>query len=276
LGSYDIQDFELDVIEASHEVPIVVDFWADWCGPCRVLGPILEKLAAESGDRWRLAKVDTERFPEEASRYGVRGIPNVKLFTDGAPAGEFVGALPEAQVREWLQRMLPSDADRAVASALEEANRLSEEGRFLEAQKVLESALESAAADSRLTLGLARIVVFQDPARARTLLADLDYDAGDQDLVESTLRLASLLDAEPSSGDSEGTDMKGRFAEALGRLRQRDFERAFEGLLVVLREGPVDLREAAGEACVALFQFLGPSHPAVTRFRGEVAGALYR
>ncbi|MGB3544013.1 thioredoxin, partial [Rubrivirga sp.] len=110
-------DFSTDVLDASRSRPVVVDFWAPWCGPCRALGPTLEKLDREAGDRWTLAKVNTDEHPELMQRYGVRGIPAVKLFVDGAVVGEFTGALPEAQVRQWLNQHIPSPAREKVQAA---------------------------------------------------------------------------------------------------------------------------------------------------------------
>ncbi len=273
---YDVQDFEAEVIQASHERPIVVDFWAEWCAPCRILGPILEKLAAESEDRWRLAKVDTERFPEEASRYGVRGIPNVKLFVDGAPVGEFVGALPESLVRDWLGRMIPTDADRSVARALGEAKRFLDQGRFGEAQKELEAALEISPEDPKLKLELARVVVFDDPTRARSLLDHLDTDPADQDSVDAVNSFARLFEVERQPEAPKVIEVERYYLQAVQRLKARDFVGALEGILQVLREGSGSIREEAGELCAEVFQYLGSSHPVVTRFRGEVASALYR
>ena len=100
--------FQKNVIDVSHRKPVLVDFWAPWCGPCRVLGPTLEKLAKESQGAWRLVKINTDTYPDISQKFGVRGIPAVKLFKDGAVADEFVGALPEHQVRAWLQKAIES------------------------------------------------------------------------------------------------------------------------------------------------------------------------
>ena len=273
---YDIQDFGIDVIEASHECPVVVDFWAEWCAPCRILGPMLEKLAAESVDRWRLAKVDTDRFPEEASRYGVSGIPNVKLFVDGVPVGEFVGALPESQVIDWLERTLPSKAEQQVARVLGIVKECAKEGRSEEARVALEAALAGLPEEPRLKLELARIVVFEDPARARALVAGVGRRTADERVLDSVLRFIRLLDTGGGWEESEEAGPERSYAEATERLRERDFISALERLLDVLRTGSGRIREEAGGTCTALFHCLGPSHPAVTRFRSEVAGALYR
>ncbi len=100
-------DFQQDVIETSRRKPVLVDFWAPWCGPCRMLSPTLDRLARESKGAWRLVKINTDQHPDLATRYEVRGIPAVKLFVNGAVAAEFVGALPEHAVRQWLDEHLP-------------------------------------------------------------------------------------------------------------------------------------------------------------------------
>src|SRR5437868_2118803 len=113
----EVADFQSDVLEASHERPVLVDFWAPWCGPCRMLGPVLEKLADSSNGDWTLAKVNTDENQAVAGKYGIMSIPAVKLFVDGEVADEFVGALPESAVREWLEKALPSETKQRLAQA---------------------------------------------------------------------------------------------------------------------------------------------------------------
>jgi putative thioredoxin len=104
MSEYDSDDFQADVIERSHEVPVVVDFWAEWCGPCKALGPVLEKLAGEAGGRWRLAKVDTDKHREAAAGYGIRSIPNVKLFVDGRSRSSSARCPSRPSASGWRRR----------------------------------------------------------------------------------------------------------------------------------------------------------------------------
>ncbi|MCH7818776.1 MAG: thioredoxin [Candidatus Marinimicrobia bacterium] len=104
-------DFQSDVIEASKSTPVLVDFWASWCGPCVYLSPTLEKLAEEAGDTWNLIKVNTESQQDLAVKYGIRSIPNVKLFVNGEISGEFIGALPEEEIKQWLELNIPKDSE---------------------------------------------------------------------------------------------------------------------------------------------------------------------
>jgi putative thioredoxin len=100
-------DFDLTVVERSRTVPVVVDFWADWCGPCEVLGSIVEALVAESGGRWELVKVDVDAYPRVVQDYGLRSVPTVKMFHDGRVVAELVGLRPVAELRRWLEANLP-------------------------------------------------------------------------------------------------------------------------------------------------------------------------
>src|SRR5690606_34699805 len=151
----DVGGAELDaaVLERSHETPVLVDFWAPWCGPCRALGPVLEQLANEFGGTFVLAKVDTEAHPELGSRFQVRSIPAVKLFHRGQPIAEFVGALPGSAVRRFLETHLPSEADALLRDAEE---RLAQ-GDRTGAREVLREALEADPQHAGAHLRLARL-----------------------------------------------------------------------------------------------------------------------
>lgn len=107
--SHEITNFQSDVVQQSSSKPVLVDFWAPWCGPCRMLGPVLDELAGEAGEKWKLAKVNVDEYQSEASQFQVRSIPSVKLFHNGTVIAEFVGALPKDQIQSWLAQHLPAN-----------------------------------------------------------------------------------------------------------------------------------------------------------------------
>jgi len=160
-------EFEEQVIEASRQHPIVVDFWAAWCTPCLMLGPLLERVVNSYAGRLRLARVDVEQHQEEARRYGIQGIPAVKVFRDGKVVSEFVGALPEGHIRRALEQALPSEADESAR----EGDRLQADGSASEARDRYEQALESTPNHPGALLRLAQLAAQEDQletARAGT------------------------------------------------------------------------------------------------------------
>jgi putative thioredoxin len=271
---HEVADFRQDVIEASRLRPVLVDFWAPWCGPCLVLGPVLERLAEEErarsdGGRWTLAKVNTDEHPELTVPYGIRGIPAVKLFVDGAVAAEFVGALPEYAVRQWLDEHLPSPAKRHLAAAqaaLARGDRDAAPAAFEAA--LAEAALAEGPVADEARLGLARLVVFEDPASAASLAAGLFAPE-----AEPVRTLAALLQRDPA-GLPEGP-VRDAYAEALRALQAGDFDTALDGFIVVLQRDRAYDDDGARKAAVALFQVLGEDDPVVKQHRPAFNRSLY-
>lgn len=274
-------DFQREVIEASHQTPIVVDFWADWCGPCRILGPTLEKLAGEARGTWRLVKVDTERYPEIAARYGIRGIPAVKLIVDGEVAGEFVGALPETAVRGWLDENLPTVGQELLAQAKQQIAT----GRVEPAKEMLEQLLTEDPQAHEARLLLARLFFVDDPARAEELARAVPEDHEQADERESLLQLshlrilAELDDAAAkqriANGQKSKPEVLARYLQGVRAFAGGEYETALEAWIeVVSRDRELD-DDGARRATVALFKLLGEENELTRRFRRPFSAALY-
>ena len=238
-------DFEREVIERSHTTPVVVDFWAAWCGPCRMLGPILERAAEARGDRVVLAKLDTDANPGLARRFGIQGIPAVKAFRDGQVVDEFVGVQPPAQVERFFDSLVPSEADALVRAGDEASLR-----RALE--------LEPARTD------------------AAVALAELLYRRGER---EEALRLvqnvagnfrAEGLAARMRLEEQDALDL----GEAFRALDAGDRERALE-LLADAIPSADGHRDDLRRVVVAILDELGVEDPLARDARRRLAAALY-
>jgi len=270
------RDFEREVLDRSDETPVVVDFWAPWCGPCRTLGPLLERLADEHRGAFVLAKVDVDQAPGLAAAFGVQGIPAVKGFRDGAIVAEFVGAQPEAVVRQFLARVLPSDTDRLVR----EARDLSP----AEAEAALRKALERESRHPRALIELARRL--GERGETAEALALLELVAGQGKIVDEAERLAaSIRMRSDGAGDesalrrriaADPNDLDARIALGRALAAHERYEDALAELLAAVQKDPAHDDAAARKAMVDLFSVLGHEHPLTDRFRTELAKALYR
>ena len=272
-------NFEADVLERSHEVPVLVDFWAPWCGPCRVLGPVLEKLADEYSGKFVLAKINVDESPSLAGAFGVQGIPAVKLIKDGEIAGEFTGALPEPAVREMLSRYLPSEYDEQA----DEAADLEEQGKPAEAQAIYQSILDAEPTHAKSLLGLGRVLMnagdrdgaletlerispaAEERKIADRLIARLQLQ-GDQSADEATLR--QKLAAQPDS-------VEARFDLAQALAANEKFEEALSEFLDIVKSDREFRDDGARKAMVQIFEVLGPDHPLTDKYRSELATVLF-
>lgn len=273
-------NFEADVLERSHEVPVLVDFWAPWCGPCRVLGPVLEKLADEYSGKFVLAKINVDESPSIAGAFGVQGIPAVKLIKDGEIAGEFTGALPEPAVREMLSRYLPSEYDEQA----DEAADLEEQGKPAEAQAIYQSILDAEPTHAKSLLGLGRVLMnagdrdgaletlerispaAEERKIADRLIARLQLQ-GDQSADEATLR--QKLAAQPDS-------LEARFELAQALAANEKFEEALSEFLDIVKSDREFRDDGARKAMVQIFDVLAPDDPLIDKYRSELAKVLFR
>jgi putative thioredoxin len=230
--------FERDVIQRSYEQPVVVDFWAEWCGPCRMLGPVIEK-AVDKRDGVELVKVDTDANPRISQAFQIQSIPAVKAFKDGKVVDEFVGALPPAQVERFLDGLVPSPVDALVES-----------GSEADLRRALE--LEPGRVDA--TVALARLV---DRDEALSLLSNVTGFAADG--LAARLR----LEEDPS------------LAAAFAAVDGGDVESGLDTLIAAIAQSDGERKEDLRRAVVGILDSLGVEHPVARESRRKLASALY-
>ena len=267
--NYEITNFETEVIERSHQIPVLVDFWAEWCGPCKILGPVLERLAEQSNGDWALAKLDTEKYKEIASAYDIRSIPNVKLFVDGKINSEFTGALPESLVKQWLRKNIPNKYRKIIDAAQD----LLLKGRMNEAEPMLQHVIAGDPENHRALILLAQINLETDPKKAVELITDIQEDSEYFSMAESIRTFSSLLALDDAS--LEANPVKQLYVEAIGSLRVYDFDRALEKFIGVIRSDRYYDDDGARKACIAIFRILGEEHEITQKYRRDFNSALY-
>jgi len=273
------KDFERVVLERSKTTPVVVDFWAPWCGPCRTLGPLLERLAGEAGGAFVLAKVNVDENPGLAAALNVRSIPMVLGFRHGELVSEFVGALPEAGVREFLRRVLPSEAERMAVAAAELAQR----GQTVEAEATLRRALELEPRCDRALLDLAGLLADRQDAAAA--LALLDRVAPGPLRAPADRLAAAIRVREAGAADepalrarlaADPADLETRFHLAQALAARSRYEEALAEYLDLVRRDRSFRDDAARKAILDIFELLGPADALVDRYRSELAKVLFR
>jgi putative thioredoxin len=272
----DEANFQQSVIDRSREVPVVVDFWAPWCGPCRLLGPILERAVAAFDGRIELAKLNTDENPTIATRYRIEGIPAVKAFRDGRVLTEFTGALPESQVQAFLQRLLPSEADQLAESAV----RAAYAGDAAVAEATYRRALEADRGHKPANLGLARLLSARgateealgllqnipgDPEALR-FRAEIALSAAGEGVDED--ELAERIEADPK-------DVDARYRLGMALAARGEHEAALEQLLEVVRLDRAYQDEAGRKSMLEIFALLGDEDPRTQAYRRRLGSLLF-
>lgn len=274
------QNYDQIVAKGSYQVPVLVDFWASWCQPCQMLMPVLAKLADEYAGAFILAKLNTEEQQAIAARFGIRSIPTVKLFRDGIPVDEFMGALPEAQIRQFLDRHLP----RASDASADQAQQLLLAGNAEGAIALLEQARAGDPANHRLAVTLAQAqAAAGDLDAAGATLDTLPPDEQEKPAIRQ-LRGQLFFDAVASNGPAPdalvGTlaaspdDSEARYRLAAHQVMQNDIEAAIENLLQLMQRDRGYGDDAARMALLRLFDMFADV-PAITRFRARMFNLLH-
>ncbi|MBO9339725.1 MAG: tetratricopeptide repeat protein [Chloroflexus sp.] len=258
--------FEREVLQRSQTVPVVIDFWAPWCGPCRVLGPTLERLAREADGAWVLAKINVDENPRLAQMFRVQGIPAVKAVYQGKIVDEFTGALPESQVRAWLKRIVPDrNADLlAMAQALEATNPAEAIARYrliLGQDPKNETAL----------FNLGRLLTLRGDPEGITTLKQVPAGSPFGGRAIAGLAIADLVSAptEPAEGS------EGLYRQAAAAVRNGDYTTAIEHLLTLVGRDRAFRDDGARKALLGLFALLGDDHPLVGPARRRLANLLF-
>jgi putative thioredoxin len=272
--------FEKDVLDRSREVPVVVDFWAPWCQPCRMLTPILEKLVGEFEGKFILVKVNTDEAQMTAAQFRIQSIPCVYGFRDGQIVDSFVGVLPEDQLRAWLERLVPSEAEL-----------LTREGRALEqddpsaAEAVYRRAIEAAPDESGAKIALASLLLSQDRAdESRRIVEQLEsrgFLETEAEAVKAALELNRLgeespdiaacraeLDAQPDSGE-----LQLKLAGALAAAQQ--YEEALQLSLDLVRRDKQGIGQPAKQLMLDIFRVLPDDSELISEYRRQLSAALY-
>jgi putative thioredoxin len=270
MGS-ELLNFEEDVLIASHSKPVLVDFWAPWCGPCRTLGPIIEKLAEEESDKWTLVKINSDSHPDLSAQFDVKGIPAVKLFYQGVVIDEFTGVLPEYAIRQWLEKALPSQAK----SLLTKAEACLEVEDEPEAMRLLEEALLEEPTNATACGLLAGLLVFSDLPRASELAKTAA--TGEVRFLSLGSAIAQIASYQIRT-DLDGLNSQAGTAEyllAINAAKEGNVDVALSSLIEVLKVNRMLDDDGARKLGVALFTILGAAHPATLKYRRTFDMWLY-
>jgi putative thioredoxin len=265
-------DFEQQVLVYSQKTPVVVDFWAEWCTPCRVLGPLLERLAQEAQGAFRLAKVNVDENNRLASQFEVRSIPAVKAFRDGRVIAEFLGAQPEPRVRDFIRALIPDPNDLQ----LEKANSLLLQGQTKAAEAIYRRVLQTPVPSPKATLGLAKSILAQGQSAEALRLIKAFPPSPEYSHAQLLIPLAEALTQTGAlTLDDDASPLDATYYNALHLAGRGNIEAALDGLLDLLRQQKNYGNGQARQVFLALLELLGDTNPDTRQYRSELASVLF-
>ena len=272
------ENFEKIVIQGSRQAPVLVDFWAEWGQPCKMLMPVLETLADDYRGKFILAKINTEEQQGLAAQFAIRSIPTVKLFKDGQPVDEFMGALPEAELRKFLDRHIPRESDNLVA----QARLLLQQGETAAAQDILTRARAEDPDNPQvgpMLIELHAQLGDIDSAEAEIEALPLDQrEKPEITALRARLQFARIAAQTPTAEARAGEpDLSSETSYRLAahKVLQEDYETALQMLLELMKKDRQYGDDAARKAMLSLFEMLGTEHPLVGQYRNKLFNLLH-
>ena len=259
--------FESEVLERSNEVPVLVDFWSPTCGPCRVLGPILEKLADTADGKWELLKINTNEHQEVAIEQDIQSIPHVKLYSKGKVVSEFVGALPEPTLVKWLDEFIPNERKEKL-NAIRQRLQEGDESALVDLSAFVEENPDMPLA----RLVLASEMVLDTPVEALEMVAPIQLGSLFYEAAENVRVIAEVLTFEGNGAEGAA----GKIAGAREAINARDFDKAVGLMVESVEADKAFQKELPRRGTVALFRLLGPQHPITGKYRRKFEMALFR
>jgi putative thioredoxin len=266
--------FQQAVLQKSHDVPVVVDFWAEWCQPCRTLSPMLERITDEFQGAFVLAEVDVDQNQELAAQFGVQGIPTVVGFRGGVPISQFSGAIPENALRDWLGSLLPSEIDMVVDQARDAAIA----GNLETAERLFRAALEEQPDHQEAGTGLAALLIAAGHNDDALVVLGKLAVTDEVERLQAAARLAASRGTDVSElahrlDEDPGNDQL-RIELAMALAARTEYEPALDNLLAVVKTRG-ESKDDARKAMLDIFGVLGDGHPLTTGYRRQLANALF-
>jgi putative thioredoxin len=264
-------DFEQKVLVDSQQFPVVVDFWAEWCHPCKMLAPLLERLTIEAQGSVRLAKLNVDESQNLAIRYGVHSIPAIKAFKDGKIVSEFVGVQPESRLREFMRAIIPDPSDLI----LEKGNSLLELSQWKSAELAFKEVLNTTPTHSAASLGLSKALIFQGKYTDAMDILNSFPPSKEYNAALNLLLLANLLIEADKDISLSDDPLEAAYSRSIRLFTKGNYPAAMDGLIDIIRENKTFHNGEPRLVLLALFDLFGESHPLTRQYRQELVSILF-
>ncbi len=264
-------DFEYEVLAFSNQVPVIVDFWAEWCVPCKTLTPLLEKLTEDAQGTFRLAKINVDDNPKLALRYSVRSIPNVKAFRDGQVTSEFLGLQPESRVKEFIRNLASSKIDLLLEKGQSQLESMS----WLEAESSFRQFLQKSPNHPAGLLGLLKSSLMEGKFQESLQIIEDFPPSQEYTRKELLLPLLNALNSENLKLEMNADELNATYRNALRLISRGNLPAAMDGLIDIIRQDKHYRDDEARKVLLGLFEVLGDSHSLTQQYRRELAMVLF-